>query len=179
MKSGRPGPGRWLFLASVVLAWGAAALWAPDRLGPALRTYLSLLGQMLPALGLVFALLFVANLFMERPWVERHMGRDAGLRGWLFALGAGLLAAGPPWPWYGFAGQLMARGVRPGLAAAFLYARAVKPPLLPLLVFYFGLAYTVTLTAWLLVLAVVVGLAVQRLLPDHRPPISASKKETP
>ena len=165
MKPVKRGRLAWGFPSGVLLAWAVAAWHAPQRMEPALHLFTSLLRQVAPALLLVFALLFVVNLFAERPWIARHMGQDAGPRAWFFALGAGVLASGPPWPWYALAGQLMQRGVRPGLAAAFLYARAIKLPLLPLLVHYFGLAYAVTLSAWLLIFALGIGLLMQRLAP--------------
>jgi uncharacterized membrane protein YraQ (UPF0718 family) len=179
-ETGKPRrPGAWLFLAGVLLAWLAAAVLAPARVGPALDLFRQLLGEVLPALGLVFVLLFLANLFAERPWIERHLGREAGVRAWLVALAAGVLAAGPPWPWYALAGQFMRRGIAPGVAAAFLYARAVKLPLLPLLVHYFGLAYAVTLGIWLLLLAVLGGLAMERLAPAPASDFPASFEKKP
>lgn len=179
-KPGKPRRlGAWLFLAGVLLAWLAAAALAPARVGPALDLFRQLLGEVLPALGLVFVLLLLANLFAERPWIERHLGREAGVRAWLAALAAGVLAAGPPWPWYALAGQFMGRGVPSGVAAAFLYARAVKLPLLPLLVHYFGLAYALTLGVWLLLLALLGGLAMGRLAPDPVPDFLASSENNP
>ena len=49
------------------------------------------------------------------------------------------------------------KGMKTGLAAAFLYNRAVKVPLLPLMVFYFGVAFTVVLTVYMIIFSVVVG----------------------
>ena len=171
MKAGKPS-GRWLFLVAVVLAWLLLALFQPDLLEPAWQRFLTLVSEMAPALLLVGVFLFIANLFSERPWIAQHMGQGAGLRGWFIALGAGVLAAGPPWPWYALAGQLMQRGVQPGLAAAFLYARTIKLPMLPLLIHYFGLGYSLVLLFWLLMLAVVVGLVMQRLMP-HNPDLTS------
>lgn len=156
--------GGWWVLLAALLAWGATAALSPQHIKPALDQVTALLSQILPVLGLVFILLFLANLMLERPWIERHFGQDAGVRGWLISLGAGVLAAGPPWPWYALAGQLLGRGMRPGLAATFLYARAIKLPLIPLMIHYFGLAYTLTLSAWLMLLALASGMAMERLL---------------
>ncbi|GEM_PF-263331 len=169
MRSGaRRSQGRWWFLGAVTLAWLVLALLRPELLAPAWSRFAGLLLEVLPALVLVFLFLLIANLFSEKPWIERHMGREGGKRGWFIALGAGVLAAGPPWPWYALAGQMMRRGVRPGLAAAFLYARAIKLPMLPLLIHYFGLAYSLVLSFWLLVFAFLGGLAMQRLMPENR-----------
>jgi hypothetical protein len=43
-------------------------------------------------------------------------------------------------------------------AAAFLYARALKFPLLPLLIHYFGPTYTLVFSVYLVVAAVLSGL---------------------
>lgn len=161
-----------LFLTGVGLLWLLAAVFEPARIAPALVLFQQLLAEVLPALGLVFGLLFLANLFAEKPWIERHLGRESGPRAWLYALAAGVLAAGPPWPWYALAGQFMQRGVSPGVAATFLFARSLKLPLLPLLMHYFGLAFTLILSFWLLVLAVSGGMLMQRLCgakPDIAP----------
>ena len=171
MKAGEPkrhfgsrrGIGGWLFLAAVLSAWLATALLQPENLGPAFTLFKQLLGEVVPVLGLVFALLFLANLFAEKTWIERHLGPGRGTRAWLLALAAGVLAAGPPWPWYALAGQFMQRGVRPGVAATVLFARSLKLPLLPLLVHFFGLAFTLSLSLWLLVLAFLGGWAMQQI----------------
>lgn len=183
MKAGKPrdgvgswrGVGSWLFLAAVLLAWLATALLQPEQIRPALALFKRLLGEVVPVLGLVFALLFLANLFAEKAWIERHLGPGRSARAWLLALAAGVLAAGPPWPWYALAGQFMQRGVRPGVAATFLFARSLKLPLLPLLVHFFGLAFTLSLSLWLLVLAFLGGWAMQQIAAAH---IAAANTET-
>jgi uncharacterized membrane protein YraQ (UPF0718 family) len=169
VKTGEPrrGIGSWLFLAAVLFTWLATALLRPENIRPALTLFTQLLGEVLPVLGLVFALLFLANLFAEKAWIERHLGPGRGARAWLLALAAGVLAAGPPWPWYALAGQFMQRGVRPGIAATFLFARSLKLPLLPLLVHFFGLAFTLSLSLWLLVLAFLGGWVMQQISAAH------------
>ena len=48
-EAGKPRrPGAWLFLAGVLLAWLAAAVLAPARIGPALDMFRQLLGEVLP-----------------------------------------------------------------------------------------------------------------------------------
>ena len=50
-----------------------------------------------------------------------------------------------------------------GMAAAFLYSRAVKIPLLPFMAHYFGSLYTVLFVVCIIVFSVVNGLIIQRL----------------
>jgi hypothetical protein len=52
--------------------------------------------------------------------------------------------------------------MRDGLVAAFFYARAIKVPLLPMMVAYFGLDFTIVLTILTLAAAWLQGLAMDR-----------------
>ena len=47
--------------------------------------------------------------------------------------------------------ELMDSGMRSGLAAVFLYNRAIKIPLLPLMVYYFGILFVVVLLFYTLI----------------------------
>jgi uncharacterized membrane protein YraQ (UPF0718 family) len=155
-------PGGW-FLLVVGLSYGAAFALAPDAALSALARLGPLLGGMLPALGVVFALLFLGELFLEPELVERHLGPDAGMRGWGLAIAGGVLSMGPMVAWLPLLAALRRRGTAPGLIAAFLYGRAVKLPLLPVMVHYFGLRYTALLVGALLAGAVVNGALTGRL----------------
>jgi len=42
---------------------------------------------------------------------------------------AGILTMGPMYPWYPVLGTFRSGGIRPGLAAAFLYSRAIRIPM--------------------------------------------------
>jgi uncharacterized membrane protein YraQ (UPF0718 family) len=155
--------GGWMLLGSALIAWGSLALVAPEQSSKAFDLFAELFARVIPALVLVFLLLFLANLLTDQPWIERHLGRKAGLRGWLIAVAAGVFASGSLYAWYGLIGELKQNGLRSGLAAAFLYAFSVKLPLLPILVHFFGLTYAVVLNAWLILFAVLSGLLVERI----------------
>jgi hypothetical protein len=53
------------------------------------------------------------------------------------------------------------------LIATFLYSRAVKLPLLPLMIHYFGFTYTLVLCIYLVIFAVINGILVEKLLPQE------------
>lgn len=163
MKEARRHLNGWIFLGAVVLVWLAVAVVAPGYADRAVTLFSGLLRRVLPALALVFVLLFLANLVTDQPWLERGLASRPGLRGWLIAVAAGVLASGSLYVWYALVGELKQKGLRPGLAAAFLYAFSVKLPLLPLLVHFFGLTYAVVLNAYLILFAVLGALLVERL----------------
>jgi hypothetical protein len=57
--------------------------------------------------------------------------------------------------------------MRTALTAVFLYSRAIKLPLLPLMIYYFGLPYTLILCLYLVAFAVINGILVERLVAKH------------
>jgi uncharacterized membrane protein YraQ (UPF0718 family) len=105
----------------------------------------------------------VFDLLLNPRRVARQLGRPGGARGWLIALAAGILSAGPIYAWYPLLAELRAKGMRASTAAVFLYARAIKLPLLPLLFHYFGTAYSVVLSLWLAGFALLSGFVMERI----------------
>lgn len=123
-----------------------------------------LLSSLAPVLVLVFVMLFLANLLIRPVWVRKHIGQYSGLKGWAVALVSGMLSVGPVYAWYALLRDLREKGMRSGLIAVFLYSRAIKLPLLPLMIHYFGLAYTLVLVAYLLLFSLLNGMAIEKLL---------------
>ena len=74
---------------------------------------------------------------------------------------------GPIYPWYAMLSELRQKGMRNALIAAFLYSRAVKLPLLPLMIHYFGVAYTLVLCLYLIVFSIISGIVVEKLTPQR------------
>jgi uncharacterized membrane protein YraQ (UPF0718 family) len=155
--------GGWLFLVAVVGLYGLTVLFNPVVASAALAAFKLLLPRILPVLVVVFGLLFLANVFLEREWLVRHLGRASGFGGWALTVACGVLSAGPLYAWYPLLGELKERGMSGALIATFLYSRALKLPLLPLMVHYFGTAYTVALSVCIVVFSVLSGLLMRTL----------------
>jgi uncharacterized membrane protein YraQ (UPF0718 family) len=160
---GGRGRGGWIFLAIMVGLHGVVALFDTGAAARSLEVFAGLLGNVVPALAVVVLLLFLVELLLNPKRVEKYLGRRSGLRGWAVALAAGVLSTGPVYAAYAVLRDLREKGMRPSLMAALLYARAVKLPLLPLLLHYFGLAYTGLLVFWILAFAVLGGLVMGRV----------------
>jgi len=171
LKKSNKGSGGWIFLLIVLLIYGVVAVFDDEIAAAAMASFMQLLDKVLPVLGLVFVLLFIINLFLEPAWVKKYLGKRSGLTGWIIAVLGGVLSTGPVYPWYALLKELRDKGMKTSLAAAFLYSRAVKLPLLPLLVHYFGITYTVVLVFYLLGFSIISGLVMQqivRLPADNR-----------
>ena len=157
------GQGGWLFLALVLLAYGLLWLVNSDATTQALSFFTQVMGQVLPVLGLVFLLLFITNLMLKPKWIKRYLGKGSGIKGWLAAVISGILSMGPVYPWYTMLGELRQKGMRDALIVAFLYSRAVKPPLLPLMIYYFGMTYTLVLCFYLIGFSIISGIMIEKL----------------
>ena len=151
------GIGSWIFLLIVLAAYGVIGMNDTETVRQALSFFRKSMESMLPILALVFLLLLVADLPIEAKWIKRNLGREAGLKGWLIAAVGGVLATGPVYPWYALLHELREEGMRTPLVTVFLYSRAVKLPLLPLMIHYFGTAYTLVLCLYLLGFSIVNG----------------------
>ena len=153
----KKGLGGWLFLLLVLAAYIATAAVDADTAGRALGLFAKVMQNLVPALVIVFLLLLAADLLIGPKWIKRNLGREAGIRGWLLAAAGGVLATGPVYAWYALLRELREKGMRAPLAAVFLCSRAIKLPLLPMMIHYFGTAYTLVLCLYLFGFSLVSG----------------------
>ena len=162
-KQKKSGRGGWLFLALTILAYMLLGLINSETTAKALSFFMHVMIQVLPMLGLVFLLLFITNLLLEPKRIQRYLGKESGIKGWVTAVFAGILSVGSIYAWYTMLSELQKKGMRNALIAVFLYSRAVKLPLLPLLIHYFGAAYTLVLCLYLITFSIISGMLVEKL----------------
>ncbi|MEJ2392383.1 MAG: permease [Gammaproteobacteria bacterium] len=155
--------GGWLFLLLVVAVYGVIAISNVELIGQALNFFVKAMRSVWPVLIIVFLLLLAADMLLKPAWIKRHLGGKGGIKGWLIVAMAGVLASGPIYAWYALLKDLREKGMRASLAAVFLYSRAIKLPLLPLMVHYFGGAYTVVFCLYLFAFSIVSGLLMIRI----------------
>jgi len=159
----RGGTGGWIFLAVVLGIYGLSGIIDASQTSRAIASFMQLLDKVLPVLVLVFLLIFVIDLFLNPKRIETYLGQKSGIKGWLVAIIGGILATGPIYAWYAVLSELKQKGMRASLVAVFLYSRAVKLPLLPLLVHYFGIHYTMVLVLYLVIFSLISGLVMERV----------------
>jgi uncharacterized membrane protein YraQ (UPF0718 family) len=160
----RSGLGGWLFLGIVLIGYGLSFLLSLELTANALEFFGRVIRQVLPVLGLVFLLLFFANLLLTPTKVKHYLGKEAGMKGWVASVITGVFSMGPIYAWYPVMSDLQKKGMRTAFIATFLYSRAVKIPLLPLMIYYFGAAYTIVLCLYLVVFSVINGMVVERIM---------------
>ena len=164
MKKTEKSHAGWYFLGIVVLIYLTVAVFSPNSALEGLMLFWNIIKKILPVLILVFALLVVVNYAVRPATLVKHLGKDAGAKGWLWSLAGGIISTGPIYLWYPLLNEMQKQGVRNGYVATFLYNRAIKPALLPLFIFYFGIAYTIILTTVMLFLSVLQGYIVEKIV---------------
>lgn len=168
MKKTEKSRAGWYFLGTVMIIYAAVALFSTDAALDGLAFFWKIIKKIIPVLFLVFALLVVLNHTIRPKTIVRHLGKDAGAKGWLWSLAGGIISTGPIYLWYPLLNEMQKNGVRNGYVATFLYNRAIKPALLPMFIFYFGIAYTVVLTLLMLIVSVIQGYIVEKIVEVRR-----------
>lgn len=127
-----------------------------------LRAY-QLIHLLLPSLILMILIMTAMNYHINPKALSKSMEhKNKSKSSWLIAIASGVISTGPIYLWYPLLNELQKHGIKDSLLAAFLYTRAIKLPLLPLMVFYFGLQFTFILNILILALAPLQGMATQK-----------------
>lgn len=119
--------------------------------------------NLIPVFVVVFVLMSLVNFFVSKKTVLGFVS-SSHKRKWVFSALAGILSMGPIYMWYPFMQNLKEKGFNEGLIAVFLYNRAIKIPLIPLAVFYFGLKFVVILTFVMIVFSIIQGIIINKLM---------------
>jgi len=149
------------FLGLVVFVYSLLFLFQPEKIKLSLKISTDVLLQILPSLLLIILLMGIMNYFVNPETVSKYVGKGSGIKGWLLAIFTGILSHGPVYVWYPLLKDLRNQGMKSGLIAAFLYSRAIKIPLLPLMFYNFGIPFVVILICYIVVASIVQGWVIQ------------------
>jgi uncharacterized membrane protein YraQ (UPF0718 family) len=127
-----------------------------------LNLALKTLIQLLPILFIVLILLILFNLYINKKIINRLINNKK-LKYLAFAI-AGIISSGPIYIWYPLLKNLKEKGISYGQIATFIYARAIKIPLLPLMAVYLGLKLTLIVISLIFVFSLIIGIAIDELL---------------
>jgi len=153
---------KYYFLGIVIFAYLITWIISPNNFTKSLIKFYDILLQILPTLLLVFFIMFLTTYFVKPQWIKKHMGKS-GIKGYPIAIISGIISSGPIYMWYPLLNDLQQHGVKNGLIATFLYNRAVKIPLLPMLIYYFGATYTIILTLTMIFVSILQGIIINKM----------------
>jgi uncharacterized membrane protein YraQ (UPF0718 family) len=155
-----------LFPAVILGLYGILFAVMPDRASLALKSSGNIFLNMLIPLCLVLVLMILLNLFLKPAQIVRFLGKGAGIKGILLSAAAGIISTGPIYAWYPLLKDLRGKGAGNSPIAIFLYNRAVKPFLLPVMIGYFGWEYVVILTVLTVLASVAIGYSMNILVKE-------------
>lgn len=105
----------------------------------------------------IFVLMSLINYFFSRKKISKYLGESSGFKGWLIAIFGGIISHGPIYVWYPLLKELKGKGMKYGLISTFIYNRAIKIPLLSLMIVYFSGWYVLVLTLVMILFSVFLG----------------------
>ena len=146
-----------LFPVVILIIYAILFFISPDKAGQAIRSSGNVFLGMLVPLVLVFVIMLLINLFLKPAAVAKFLGKGSGIKGIALSVVAGIISTGPIYAWYPLLKDLREKGAGESSIAIFLYNRAVKPFLLPVMIGYFGWIYVSVLIVLTTLASVVVG----------------------
>jgi uncharacterized membrane protein YraQ (UPF0718 family) len=151
------------FLCFIIVLYLLLFVLAPVNVQKALQASWHMLVQIFPALIVIILFMALMNYLVNPKSVSKYVGKGSGIKGWVLAVCTGVLSHGPIYVWYPLLRDLRSQGMRSGLIAVFLYNRAIKIPLLPLMVHYFGMPFVVILTTSMIIGSIAGGQIVEMI----------------
>lgn len=163
MKKSEKSCAGWYFLIIVIILYLITYFLKPKAFVPSLQFFINIVKQMIPIFILIFILMILINYFITPERIKKYIGHKTSLKSWLLAIITGILSTGPIYMWYPMLRELRDKGVGNGFIATFLYNRAIKIPLLPMIIFYFGLKYTIILMIVMILFSILQGMMIEKM----------------
>jgi len=157
---------QWVFLGGVVLLYGGGFIFNGSLFWKSLIRAGQIIVEVLPVLLVVFAFTFLANLFLKTSQLNQLLIKRPKLIAWFVAVVLGILSAGPIYMWYPLLSELKQQGLKNSLVAVFLYNRAVKIPLMPMIVYYFGWPFLFITTFLMIMFSIINGCLIQQFVRE-------------
>ncbi len=162
---------RWLLRQRLLWLVSLLYLWAwtvdPQKTMAALHAGGSLFASVTVLIIAVFSLVGLIQVWVGRDLIAAVLGREGGFKGLLIAVGCGAILIGPPYVIFPLLMSLRRLGARWAVVAIVLAAYALKPQMLPIEIEFLGLPFALVRGGLTLLLAIPLGLAVERFMPEE------------
>ncbi len=116
---------------------------------------------------LIFFLMVFTNYFFTNRIILKYLSKGSGKKSWFLVIIFGILSHGPIYMWYPLLAELQEKGMRPALIACFLYNRAIKIPLFPLMIIYFSLKYALVLLIVMIFISIINGTILEKIVESN------------
>ena len=147
----------WVFLFLVLFLYLLTLIFNQTLFIKSLIYAKGVLIEVIPVLIMVFAFTFLANLWLTNKKANKLLSSKTGPLQYFTAVFLGILSSGPIYMWYPLLSELKEKGLNNSLITIFLYNRAVKLPLMPMIVYYFGLPFLLITTFFMITFSLING----------------------
>ncbi len=117
--------------------------------------------QLLPYLALIFIFMLLTEFLITPEKAKKIFANAKGIKAVSITAVVGILSVGPAYIWFPFLSNLRKHGLTNKLIAIFMYNRAVKLHLFPVMVLYFGIKFTVVFSLMLFLFSFLIGTIVE------------------
>jgi len=148
---------QWIFTLIVLAIYLIFLIFNPALAKKSFLTSFKVFTEIAPLFLIVIIFMFLNNYFLNSNKIVKLLGKGSGIKGWVLSLAGGALSTGPVFVWYPLLKELKDKGMESSLIAAFLFNRAVKIPFLPMMIFYFGIPFTIILSIYMLIFSIING----------------------
>jgi len=154
----------YVFLIVAVAAYAVILFVKSDLFFLGVKSFWNLFQDVFPIILVVFLCIFLTNLFIDERKIARYFGEKSGWGAWFLAILLGIISAGPIYAWYPLLADLRDKGMANSYIVVFLYNRAIKPQLLPIMIYYFGWLFVAVLTFYVIIASIINGLIVNKIM---------------
>ena len=157
-KKKKKGKINYIFLAISIIAYLIAILISPEKSGLLNKNIFNLMLKILPVLVLIFLFMFILEIFFPIKKMSDILKKQKNAVLWGVAIFTGILSTGSVYLWYPILKELKENGVKQEILAVFIFNRAIKLQLLPMMIIYFGLKYVIILTIVMILISIPYGI---------------------
>lgn len=155
------------FLIVVTLLYLISYLVSSSYVKESFQNFIILLTNVAPMITIVFVIMFIMNIFLKPEKINKHLGHDSGIKGWIYSIIAGILIPSPPYVVYPLLGDLKKSGMKTSLIVSFLYNRNLQVTFLPVMAFYFGIPFTIVVSIYVFIFAIISGLILEKVINNQ------------
>lgn len=156
---------KFIFLSIIALFYGILYFFNPIKSKEAFLYASNVFKEVMPILLLIYVFMVFFNFIPEKK-LKSQITKSSKMLKYIIMSLLGMLSHGPIYAWYPLMTQFKQKGVSLGSIGAFLYARGIKLTLLPLLIHYFGLNFTIILTIVMLFASLAQAVVIDFFIPE-------------
>jgi uncharacterized membrane protein YraQ (UPF0718 family) len=154
----------WWFLLVIILSYVILYFITPTKIDKAIKMFISILSQIWYIFIMIFVIMIVLNYFLNAKNIAKHINGKNKIKIWIIIIITGILSSGPIYMWFPLLKDLKDKGIKNKYLVAFLYNRAIKIPLLPIIAIYFSLKYVIVLTIVMIIVSIIQGIIVEKII---------------